>query len=63
MRKKEKPQKNSLNRKEKELLASFEKGEWIAVKNSKKEIKLAQKSATKTLSKDVRINIRLSRPD
>ena len=63
MKKKENPQKKTLDREEKELLDSFERDEWITVKNGKKELKLAQKSATKTLSKDVRINIRLSSAD
>jgi len=52
-----------LDREEKELLASFEKGEWKKVSNVEKEKDLARKSATRTLQKDVRINIRLSSSD
>ena len=48
---------------ENDLLSSFEKGEWKTVPNVKKEKSRAQKAATKTLRKDVRINIRLSSSD
>lgn len=55
--------KDNLNPQEKGLLDSFEQGEWKTVKNVKQEKLLAKKRATKTLSKDVRINIRLSSCD
>ncbi len=55
--------KPKLDREERELLASFEKDEWKPVKNVRKEVESAGKSAHKTLSKDVRINIRLSSTD
>lgn len=55
--------KTKLDREEKELLGSFEQNEWKPVKNTKKEIDSARKSANRTLSKDVRINIRLSSTD
>lgn len=48
---------------ENDLLSSFEKDEWKTVPNLKKEKSRAQKTATKTLRKDVRINIRLSNTD
>ena len=53
----EKNKQNNLDPDKKELLASFEKGEW------KREKKRARKIATRTLRKDVRINIRLSQGD
>lgn len=52
-----------LDAEEQGLLDSFEKGEWKRVKEYEKEKKFAQKTATKTLQKDVRINIRLSSVD
>jgi predicted DNA binding CopG/RHH family protein len=52
-----------LDLEEKELLDSFEQGEWKTVKNVKNEKEIAQKTATKSLKKDVRINIRLSSHD
>ena len=55
--------KSHLDAEEKELAISFEKGEWKSVKNLKKEKIKARKTATNTLKKDVRINIRLSSSD
>ena len=63
MRKKLKSHQKKLDREEKELLASFENGEWETVKEVKKEKELARKTASKSLRKDVRINIRLSSND
>lgn len=63
MKSKTKKSKVQLDTEEKELLASYERGEWKTVKNSEKEKEQARKSAHKTLSKDVRINIRLSSSD
>lgn len=48
---------------EKELLDSFEKGEWKSVKNIKHEKEIAKKVAKNTLRKDARVNIRLSSSD
>lgn len=48
---------------EMEVLTSFDKGEWKSVKNVKREKAIARKTATKTLKKDTRINIRLSGSD
>lgn len=53
----------TLDTEEKELLDSYNKGEWKSVKNIKKEINTAKKIAKNTLRKDARINIRLSNPD
>lgn len=52
-----------LDNEEKVLLSSFENDEWKSVKNLKKEKLSARKTATKTLHKDVRINIRLASSD
>ena len=52
-----------LDEEEEEILSSFEKGEWKTVKNVEKEKENAQKIAANTLSKNVRINIRLTSND
>ncbi len=49
-----------LNKDEKEILDSFERGEWKSVPNLKTEIKKHQEYARKTLKKDKRVNIRIS---
>lgn len=48
---------------EEDILGSFEKGEWQSVPNLKDEIERYASSAAATLSKDKRINIRLSSRD
>ena len=53
----------NLDAEERELLSSFENNEWKTVKNVEKEKKRAREAAVKTLTKDVRINIRLSSVD
>lgn len=63
MRRKTISKKLKLDREEQELLESFDKNEWKSVKNVKEEKNIAQKTAAKTLQKDVRINIRLSSSD
>ena len=63
MKKSKKSSQKGLDREEKKLLASFEKGEWETVKNFEKEKVRARKTAAKTLRKDVRINIRLTSGD
>lgn len=63
MRKSKKDTSIKLDHDEAEILSSFEKGEWKTVKNIRKEKSLAVKTATKTLKKDVRINIRLTSID
>ncbi|MGR3179591.1 MAG: antitoxin [Candidatus Anammoxibacter sp.] len=52
-----------LNREEKEILESYERGEWIPIKNSKKEIQKHMEYARNTLKKDKRVNIRISTKD
>ncbi len=63
MKKIRKSSRKKLESEEKDLLSSFEKGEWKTVANVKKEKSRARKAAAKTLRKDVRINIRLSSSD
>ncbi len=53
----------SLEKEEKEILDSFEKGEWKKVSNLGKEIKKYSSYAKDTLRKDKRINIRISEND
>lgn len=53
----------NLDAEEKELLNSFEKGEWKTVKNVTQEKNRAKRAATNYLKKDVRINIRISSSD
>ena len=48
---------------EEDILNSFEKGEWQSVPNLKDELERYVSSAAATLSKDKRINIRLSSHD
>lgn len=55
-----KKRKLKLDQEEKELLDSFDRGEWKSVSNKKHEIALAKKAAANSLRKDTRINIRLS---
>lgn len=52
-----------LDEEEKEILKSFERGEWKSVRNVKGEIKKHQNYARKTLKKDKRVNIRISSKD
>lgn len=52
-----------LNQEEKDILESVERGEWVSVKNEKKEIAMHQQYAKNTLRKDKRINIRISSRD
>ncbi len=61
MKKNKNPDK--LDQEEKNFLSSFKKGEWKTVKNIEKEKLSARKTATRTLCKDVRINIRLTSND
>lgn len=53
----------SLDKEEKEILESFDRGEWKQVKNLRAEIKKHQEYARKTLKKDKRVNIRISSRD
>ena len=53
----------TVGREEKELLESFERGEWISMSNRKAEISRLGAAARATLRKNRRINIRLSDRD
>ena len=55
--------KTVLDAEEKDILQSYERGEWVRVKNPKKEIAKLGKYARNTLQKDKRINIRMSSKD
>ena len=48
---------------EKEILNSFEEGEWVSVPDSETEIEKHRQYARNTLKKDRRINIRISSRD
>ena len=52
-----------LDEEEKDILDSYERGEWRSVKNPKQEIKRLREYARNTLQKDKRINIRMSSKD
>jgi len=52
-----------LDEEEKDILESFERDEWVPVKNKKQELKKLQLYARNTLMKDKRINIRMSSKD
>ncbi len=49
-----------LDKEEKDLLNSYERGEWKSVKNLKEEIDKHRVYARQTLKKDKRVNIRIS---
>ena len=48
---------------EKEILGSYDRGEWRPVKNQEQEMKRLGEYARNTLRKDKRINIRMSSKD
>jgi predicted DNA binding CopG/RHH family protein len=52
-----------LDRAEKDILASLERGEWKSVKNLHQEIKKARAYAVATAKKDARMNLRISHRD
>ena len=52
-----------LDAEEKDLLESYERGEWKTVDNIKEERAMLQEAARNTLRKEKRINIRLSAKD
>jgi predicted DNA binding CopG/RHH family protein len=52
-----------MDEEEKDILSSYERGEWVPVKNAKNEIKKLRQYAKNTLQKDKRINIRMSSKD
>ncbi len=49
-----------LDKEEKDILESYERGEWKPLKNSKKEIQKHKEYARNTLKKGKRVNIRIS---
>ena len=53
----------NLDAEEQELSDSFDRGEWVSVDNLDEEISKAREAARNYLSKDARINIRLSSSD
>lgn len=52
-----------LDAEEKDILESYERGEWEPVRNQKAEIRKLREYARNTLQKDKRINIRMSSKD
>ena len=52
-----------MDKNEKELLSSYEKGEWQRVKNFENKKKNYTEYAKNTLRKDKRLNIRISSKD
>jgi predicted DNA binding CopG/RHH family protein len=52
-----------LDQEEKDLLESFERGEWQSIQNRKEEFKRYQDYASATFKKEMRVNIRLSKKD
>jgi predicted DNA binding CopG/RHH family protein len=55
--------KTRLTKDEQELLDSFERGEWVPVKNLSRRRAELMKYARNTLKKDKRLNIRISERD
>jgi predicted DNA binding CopG/RHH family protein len=55
--------KTNLTKEEKEILDSFERGEWVPVTNLSKRKKELVQYARNTLKKDKRLNIRISERD
>lgn len=55
--------KEKLTKEEQQILDSFEKGEWVPVKNVSKRKTELMKYARNTLKKDKRLNIRISERD
>ena len=55
--------KTRLSKEEKEILESFEKGEWTSAENLSERKKALAEYARNTLKKDKRLNIRISERD
>jgi len=55
--------KKKLSKEEKEILESFEKGEWVPVADFSRRKKELMEYARNTLRKDKRLNIRISERD
>ena len=54
---------NEVQAEEKSILESYERGEWRTVKNPKADVRKLRSAARNTLTKDKRINIRMSSKD
>ncbi len=54
---------NRLDGEEKELLDSFDRGEWRQVADSDTEVKRYREYARSTFKKEMRVNIRMSKKD
>ena len=52
-----------LSKEEKDILQSYENGEWVEIPDMKNEMKKHIKYAEATLRKDKRVNIRISQKD
>lgn len=52
-----------LNKQEKEIVESVERGDWRSVRGVKKQMKRYQDYAKATVRKDKRVNIRMSEKD
>jgi predicted DNA binding CopG/RHH family protein len=52
-----------LTNEEKDILDSYERGEWVSAKNLESEKKRFREYARATLRKDKRVNIRISHRD
>lgn len=52
-----------LDREEKELLDSYERGEWKSAANAESEFERYRQYARATSKKEMRVNIRLSKKD
>jgi predicted DNA binding CopG/RHH family protein len=55
--------KTILDKEEKDILEAYDRGEWVSVKDPKKEFGILQAYARNTRRKDKRINIRMSSKD
>jgi predicted DNA binding CopG/RHH family protein len=55
--------KMKLNKQEKEIVESVERGDWRSVRGVKKQTKRYQEYAKATVRKDKRVNIRMSEKD
>ena len=53
----------NISKEEKELLESYNNGEWEKISNHEKELKKFREIAQNSLKKDKRINIRLTNRD
>jgi predicted DNA binding CopG/RHH family protein len=55
--------KTKLDKEEREILDSFERGEWKPVKGAAREVDKHRRYARNTMRKDKRVNIRISSKD